>query len=140
MTDIEIARACAERMMREDRASQSLGIQVEIPAAGEAVATMNIEDEHLNGFGICHGGFLFALADTAFAFACNAYNDLAVAAAGQIEYLKPVTQGATLVATATEDGHNGKRGFYTVRIRDEEGELVALFRGRSSSRGEALLK
>ena len=126
--------------MHEDRASRQMGSDIEIPAPGEAVASMRVEDEHLNGFGICHGGFLYALADTAFAFACNAYNELSVAASGQIEYLKPVSQGEALTATAVEDGRNGRQGFYTVRVVNSDGELVALFRGRSSSRAEPLLK
>ncbi len=140
MMDLDIARACAERMMHEDRATRQMGIDIEIPSAGAAIATMTVEDEHLNGFGICHGGYLYALADTAFAFACNAYNDLSVAASGQIDYLKPVNQGATLTATASEDSHSGRQGFYTVQVVNDDDELVALFRGRSKSLSEPLLK
>ena len=94
----------------------------------------------LNGFGICHGGYIFTLADTAFAFACNAYNDLTVAAAGSIDYLLPVEPGERLTARAVEDERVGRRGYYTVTITRDDGDTVALFRGRSASRSEPLLK
>lgn len=137
---LDIARACAEQMLLEDRATQALGIQIDIPAVGEAVATMTIEDEHLNGFGICHGGYIYLLADTAFAFACNAYNDMSVAASGVIDYLRPVEGGTELTATASEDEREGARGHYTVRVRNGQGQLVALFRGHSRARSIPLIK
>jgi acyl-CoA thioesterase len=76
MDELERAQACADRMYSEDKASQALGIEIEIPEPGSAVAKMTVREDMVNGFDICHGGLVFTLADTAFAFACNAYNDL----------------------------------------------------------------
>ena len=140
MPDLETARRCADRMFEKDRASQGLGIRVDVPSPGQAVAVMQVRDDMLNGFGICHGGYIFTLADTAFAFACNAYNDLTVAAAGSIEYLQPIHAGDRLEAFADEEYREGRRGFYTVTITRGEDDVVALFRGRSTSRSEPLLK
>lgn len=137
---LELAQRCARRMMDRDHASRALGIEVDIPRPGEAVATMTVRDDMLNGFDMCHGGFVFALADTAFAFACNAYDDVSVAAACQIDYLHPVAGGDRLTAHAREDARVGRRGFYTVRVSRGDGELVAMFRGRSSARSKPLLK
>lgn len=139
-SDLETAIACAERMALNDVASRTLGIDVTIPAVGEALATMQVRNDMLNGFGICHGGFIFALADTAFAFACNAYNDVSVAAAGSIDYLLPVGLGDRLTATAVEDRRVGRRGYYTVTVKRDDGDVVALFRGRSAARSEPLIK
>lgn len=139
MTNLEIAQRCAEAMYARDAASQALGIEIDIPAPGSAVATMQVREDMVNGFDICHGGLVFTLADTAFAFACNAYDDLTVAAAANIELLRPSQCGDELRATACED-HRGRRtGFYTVRVHNQDGALVALFRGRSISKGEAVL-
>ena len=139
-SDLETARACAAHMAANDEASRALGIEVTVPAAGAAVATMRVREDMLNGFGICHGGYIYTLADTAFAFACNAYNDVSVAAAGSIEYLLPVGLDEELSAKAKEDERVGRRGYYTVTVTRGDGEVVALFRGRSASRSEPLLK
>ena len=136
----ELARQCAAAMMSNDRASQRLGIVVDIPTAGSAVARMTVTSDMLNGFDICHGGVLFTLADTAFAFACNAYNDLSVAASGSVDYLLPAHAGDELTATATEELRSGRRGYYRVDLCNQEGQLVAVFHGRSAARGEPLLK
>ena len=139
MTDLELARQCAEKMYAGDRASKALGIEVEIPAVGSAIANMFVRKDMVNGFDICHGGIVFALADTAFAFACNAYDDLTVAGGGNIEFLRPGLRGDALRATATEV-HRGRRGgLYKVEIRNQDDKLVALFQGRSVSRGKAIL-
>ena len=126
-------------MYANDAASKSLGIRVEIPAAGRAVAHMTVRDDMVNGFDVCHGGLLFTLADTAFAFACNAYDNLTFAAAANIEFIRPVLLGDELRAMAREDYRGSKRGLYTVEIRNQRDEVVALFHGRSASRGERLL-
>lgn len=140
MNDLETARRCAAAMMARDRASKSLGITIDIDAPGEARARMRVRDDMTNGFDVCHGGLLFALADSAFAFACNAHNRVSVAAAASIEFLRPVMAGDELCATAVED-HRGRRaGFYTVRVVNQHDALVALFRGRSASRDEAILE
>lgn len=122
-------------MLGRDAASRALGIDVEAPAAGEAVAAMTVTASMLNGFGVCHGGYLFALADTAFAFACNGGEDVTVAAAASIDFLKPVTEGARLTAHAVERSRGGRTGVYDVTVTDDEGQSVALFRGRSHATG-----
>lgn len=139
MNDLETARACADKMYAADKASQALGIEIEIPEPGSAIATMRVRDDMVNGFDICHGGLVFTLADTAFAFACNAYNDLTVAGAGTIDFLRPVFLGDELRAVALEE-HRGRRGgVYAVEVVNQQGEFVALFRGRAISRGQPIL-
>ena len=139
MDELERARRCAAKMYANDKASQALGIEVDVPEAGTAVATMRVRDDMLNGFDICHGGIVFALADTAFAFACNAYDDLTVAGSASIDFLRPVKLDDELEATAGQDYRGNRTGFYTVTVKNQHDELVALFRGRSSSRSETLL-
>ncbi|MDJ0793851.1 MAG: hydroxyphenylacetyl-CoA thioesterase PaaI [Woeseiaceae bacterium] len=136
MADLETARGCAETMYANDRASKALGIEIDIPAAGEAVATMTVRDDMVNGFDVLHGGLTFALADTAFAFACNAYGVLSFAAAAQIEFLRPAMLGDVLTATATEDHRGRRNGYYSVEVRNQRDELVALFRGRSAAKSD----
>jgi len=139
MNELERAQRCAAKMIASDRVSQALGITVEIPAPGAAVATMLVRDDMLNGFNTCHGGLVFSVADTAFAFACNAYDDITVAAAGSIEFLRPAHAGDELRAVAAED-HRGRRsGLYTVEVFNQDEQRVAVFRGRSVSRSEAIL-
>lgn len=135
MGDLQAAQERARVLWANDKASQSLGVSVEIPAAGAAVACMTVRDDMLNGFDVCHGGLLFALADTAFAFACNADDQRSFAASASIEFLRPAVLGDCLRAHAAEE-HRGRRtGFYTVKIENQDGRLVALFRGRSVSPG-----
>jgi acyl-CoA thioesterase len=133
------AKRCAEAMYAKDAASQALGIHVAIPAAGKAIARMTVREDMVNGFDVCHGGLLFTLADTAFAFACNGYDDLTFAAAASIDFLRPARRGDELCAMACEDYRGSKSGFYTVEVRNQHDETVAIFRGRSASRGERLL-
>ena len=138
MNDLKTARACAAKMYAKDRATQALGIEIEIPESGSAVATMTVREDMLNGFDLCHGGLIFTLADTAFAYACNAYNDLTVAGAGTVDFLRSAYLGDELKAVALEE-HRGKRGgVYAVEVINQRAEFVALFRGRAISRGEAL--
>jgi acyl-CoA thioesterase len=139
MNDLERAQACAATMFAKDFASQALGIEIEIPAVGVAIATMRVRDDMLNGFDICHGGLVFTLADTAFAFACNAYDDLTVAGGGDIEFLHPAQLGDQLRATASEAYRGRRRGNYEVLVHNQEQLLVALFLGLSVSRGKPLL-
>ena len=98
MSDLQRAKDCAAKMYASDRASKSLGIEIEIPEAGSAVASMYVRQEMVNGFDICHGGIVYTLADTAFAFACNAYDEVTVAGGGNIEFLRPATRGEHLRA------------------------------------------
>ena len=136
MNDLDQARRCAETMYANDAASRAFGIKVEIPAAGSAVATMLVREDMVNGFDVCHGGLVFTLADTAFAFACNAYDRLTLAAAANIDFLRPAVLGDQLTATAAEDYRGERTGFYTVRVTNQRDELVAVFRGRSASKSD----
>ena len=135
----ETAIRCAEAMYANDAASKALGIRVDIPEAGRAIARMTVREDMVNGFDVCHGGLLFTLADTAFAFACNGYDNLTFAAAASIDFLRPARLGDELHAQAREDYRGAKSGFYTVEVRNQDDEVVAMFRGRSSSKGEGLL-
>lgn len=139
MNELARARACAATMFDQDLASQALGIEIEIPRAGAAIATMLVRDDMVNGFDICHGGLVFTLADTAFAFACNAYDNLTVAGGGDIEFLCPARRGDRLRAEATEEYRGRRRGNYRVTVSNQDEQLVALFHGRSVSRGERVL-
>jgi acyl-CoA thioesterase len=139
MSDGKVANRCAEAMYANDDASRVLGISVEVEAAGRATASMTVREDMLNGFDVCHGGLIFSLADTAFAFACNGYDDLTYAAQADIEFVRPATKGDALVAVAREDYRGRKTGFYTVEVTNQDDELVAMFRGRSTSKGEPLL-
>jgi acyl-CoA thioesterase len=139
MNELQQAQLCANKMYANDRASKSLGIKIEIPEVGSAVATMFVREEMVNGFDICHGGLVFTLADTAFAFACNAYDEVTVAAAGSIEFLRPSVRGDQLRALASEVYRGRKSGIYKVEVRNQDDKLLALFQGRSVGRGKAIL-
>ena len=140
MDSEEIAKRCAAAMYAQDAASKALGISIDVRAAGEAIARMSVREDMVNGFGVCHGGLLFALADTAFAFACNGYDDRSYAAAAAIDFIRPALLGDELCALAQEDYRGSKSGYYTVELRNQSDEVVAMFRGRSASRGESLLQ
>lgn len=131
MTPHERARTCADLLWSRDRASQSLGMVLTAIAPGTATLTMPVRDDMLNGHGTCHGGMIFALADSAFAFACNTYNALTVAQSNQITYLAPGNAGDTLTATATEVARQGRSGTYDVEVTGSGGQKIALFRGLS---------
>ncbi len=140
MTPDEIAARCADVMLAADEASRALGIEIDIPAAGRAVARMTVREDMLNGHAVCHGGYLFTLADTAFAFACNAYNRVSVAASANIDFIRPARAGDQLTATA-EEAHAGRHGgVYSVRIARSDGKTVAVFRGRSSTTDEPVVE
>jgi len=134
-----LAARCAEAMYGNDAASQALGITIDAVGPGTAQARMTVETNMVNGHGICHGGYVFTLADTAFAFACNTYDDVTVAAGADVTFLSPVAAGTTLTATATERARRGRSGLYDVTVATEAGEVVAEFRGRSWSLGWPLL-
>ena len=139
MTAREIAQKCADAMYADDAASQRLGIEISDVAPGRATATMTVTDGMVNGHGICHGGYVFTLADTAFAFACNTYDDRTVAAGAAVDFLEPVQAGTTLVATAAERTRRGRSGIYDVTVTTANGQVVAEFRGRSRSSGTPML-
>lgn len=136
ITDREItaedrAVRSAQAMWSTDQASQALGMEITAVSPGGAVLTMRVRDEMLNGHGICHGGYIFTLADSAFAFACNSYNQLVVAQENTITYLAPGQAGELLTATAVEQSKTGRSGVYDVTVTGEDGRKVALFRGLS---------
>jgi acyl-CoA thioesterase len=118
-------------MMQNDRAAQALGIRIEVNEPGRAVMSMLVREDMTNGFAITHGGMVFALADTAFAYACNEDEKVTVAAGADIAFLKSTTAGQTLTATAVRRVRSGRNGLYDVTVTDETGDVVAEFRGRS---------
>jgi len=127
----ELAQRVAARMFREDKASQAMGMDIEACGEGWARVGMTIRPDMLNGHGTCHGGFLFVLADSAFAFACNSRNERTVAQHCAITFLKPGLSGQRLVAEARQQALAGRSGVYDVTITDENDEVVATFQGLS---------
>jgi acyl-CoA thioesterase len=129
------AQACAQRsaeaLYERDQASQAFGMQLARVAPGFACVTMRVRPEMVNGHGSCHGGVVFALADSAFAFACNSYNEATVAAAASIDYLAAARAGDELTAEARELWRTRRNGIYEITVSNQHGERVALFRGRS---------
>jgi len=132
----DLARACADAMWKEDDASQSLGMKILEVKAGEATLSMNIQPQMVNGHGIAHGGFIFLLADSAFAFACNSRNERTVAAQCDIAFIRPARLGDRLIATAREISKAGRSGIYDVRVAVDDA-VVAELRGHSRTIGGA---
>ncbi len=131
MTPLEIASKSADLMRAEDRTAHEHGIRIEAIGPGEASLSMVLTKAMTNGHGIGHGGFIFLLADTAFAYACNSYNQRCVAQHCSITYLKPAKEGARLTATAREVRRVERSGVYDVSVSDEAGTPIAEFRGYS---------
>ncbi|MDR2837005.1 MAG: hydroxyphenylacetyl-CoA thioesterase PaaI [Azonexus sp.] len=125
-----LAEATAQAIWARDRAAQALGIKIVSVAPGRALATMRVRSDMVNGLHICHGGLIFSLADTAFAYACNAYNRNTVAAACHIDFLNPAKEGETLAAEAIERSLSGRTGVYDVTVSVGQ-RTIALFRGKS---------
>ena len=139
MTGGDLAQRCADVMFARDRASQMMGMTVDEVTPGYARLSMSILPEMLNGHGIAHGGAIFALADSAFAFACNSRNVATVAQHCAISYIAPVRSGQRLTAEAREVNLSGRFGVYDVTVRGETGETIAVFRGHSAAvRGTVL--
>lgn len=126
-----IAKACSETMWAQDHASKGLGMKLERIAPGEAILSMAVRADMTNGHGICHGGFIFALADSTFAFACNTYNQRTVAHQCSVTFQQPVRQGETLTAHAVERSRADRSGIYDVTVRDGRDNVVAEFCGHS---------
>ena len=118
-------------MLANDRATQGLGIAITSIGPGRATLEMTVRADMLNGFDICHGGFITTLADSAFAFACNAGNEMTVASGLSIDFLAPGREGDVLTAEGVEVSRAGRTGVYDVTVRNQRGELIAVFRGRS---------
>lgn len=131
MTPQEVAKKSAEAMWARDRASKWLGASLDEIGPGRAVMSMTIEKHHTNGHDICHGGFIFTLADSTFAFACNSYNQNTVAQQVTITFVEPGKLGDRLTAEATEVSKQGRSGIYDIEVRRGDGALVAAFRGLS---------
>jgi acyl-CoA thioesterase len=127
----DLARACADAMWKDDDASQALGMEIVEIGPGRATLAMTVQPHMVNGQRIAHGGFIFLLADSAFAFACNSHNERAVAAQCNISFIKPGKLGDRLVATAREISRSGRSGIYDVRVTADEGTVIAEFRGHS---------
>jgi acyl-CoA thioesterase len=126
----DLARACAEAMWKDDDASQGLGMEIVDVRSGEATLAMTVQPHMVNGQRIAHGGFIFLLADSAFAFACNSHNERAVAAQCDIAFIRPGKLGDQLVATAREISRSGRSGIYDVRVTMGD-TVIAEFRGHS---------
>jgi acyl-CoA thioesterase len=118
-------------MLLHDHASRAMGIEIVAIGPGTATATMTVRQDMLNGFQICHGGFVTTLADSAFAFACNAYNEMSVAAGIAIDIIATSRLGDVLTARAVERAMSGRLGVYDVEVTNQTGAVVALFRGKS---------
>ncbi|WP_196223368.1 hydroxyphenylacetyl-CoA thioesterase PaaI [Roseibium sp. RKSG952] len=131
MSAQELAEACARVMWSTDDASQGLDMMLDYITPGEARISMTVTAHMANGHGNCHGGYIFTLADSAFAFACNTYNQITVAQHCGITYLIPGRVGDRLTATAHEVSRQGRSGIYDVRVTNQNGDRVAEFRGHS---------
>jgi acyl-CoA thioesterase len=126
-----LAELAGKTMYERDPASQALGMTLDAIRPGYARMRMRVREDMLNGHGTCHGGYIFMLADSAFAFACNSHNFNTVGAGCTIDYLAPGRAGDVLVAEAVEQALAGKTGVYDVVVTDQDGRKVALFRGKS---------
>lgn len=133
-----LARACAEAMWVGDRASRDLGMVLEDVAPGRAVVSMTVREDMVNGHGLCHGGLIATLADSAFAFACNSHGTVTVAAGFTVDFVRAARLGDVLVAEAREVTLRGRSGLYDVTVRRDRA-VVAEFRGRSRSLGTPVL-
>lgn len=127
----QLAEICASTLYERDAASQAMGMRLLSVGPGRAQVAMTVRPDMLQGVGTCHGGHLFALADSAFAFACNTYNAITVAIGCSIDYVAPGQLGDELTATALEQSRSGRTGNYDVRIENQHGQLIALFHGKS---------
>ena len=141
MTAQQIAEAARDAMWRNDRASKALGMQVLAIGPGSATLCMTVREDMLNGHDICHGGLITTLADGAFAFACNSYNEVTVASGFDVNLVAAAKLGDVLTATAVEVSKAGRTGVYDVTVRNQRTEAVAALRGRSYTlKGKALVE
>ena len=133
MDAFERARKVGETMFAVDIASKdTMGMELLLVEPGRAKIRMAVKALHLNGHQICHGGFIFTLADSTFAFACNSYNKAAVAAGCSIEFLKPGQLGDVLTCVGQEQTMSGRHGIYDMKVTNQKGEVIAMFRGKSA--------
>jgi acyl-CoA thioesterase len=133
MNTEQLAQAVGQSMFAADRASrETMGMELLECKPGYARMSMQVLELHLNGHKICHGGFIFTLADSTFAFACNSHNKVAVAAGCSIEFLKPGQLGDVLTCEGVEQTLSGRHGVYDMKVTNQSGEVIALFRGKSA--------
>ncbi|MFJ6324185.1 MULTISPECIES: hydroxyphenylacetyl-CoA thioesterase PaaI [unclassified Rhizobium] len=135
----QLAEACAKSMWEEDNATRHLGVELLSVTPGEATLLMAVTEAMTNGHGTCHGGYIFTLADSAFAFACNTYNQRTVGQHCSVTYIAPAFKGDRLKATAREMSRRGRGGIYDIAITNQDGEQIAEFRGHSRTVKGALL-
>ncbi len=141
VTPEALAAKVGETMFEVDVASKdTMGMELLLCAPGHARMRMQVREFHLNGHGICHGGFIFTLADSTFAFACNSHNNNAVAAAASIEFLKPAQLGDVLTSTGVEQVLVGRHGVYDMTVRNQRDEVIAMFRGKSAQIAGTVVK
>ena len=141
VTPEALAAKVGETMFAVDVASKdTMGMELLLCAPGHARMRMQVREFHLNGHGICHGGFIFTLADSTFAFACNSHNNNAVAAAASIEFLKPAQLGDVLTSTGVEQVLIGRHGVYDMTVRNQRDEVIAVFRGKSAQIAGTVVK
>ena len=134
LTSVEaqsLAERVAAEMFARDRASQAMGMRISKVGPGRAELTMTVRADMLNGHATCHGGFIFTLADSAFAFACNSANLTTVASGCSIDFVTPAREDDVLTAIGKERSLSGRTGVYDIEVRNQRGETVALFRGKS---------
>ncbi len=138
---LQLANEVGRAMHARDRTSQFLGIHLDQIGPGYAHMHMKVGEQMVNGHDICHGGFIFTLADTTFAYSCNSYNHNAVASSCSIEFLAPAHRGDTLYAKGTEQALAGRSGIYDIEVTNQDGKQIALFRGKSQRiRGEVVAR
>ena len=132
MTTAPSPQEIADAMYKRDHAARALGIQIVAVNLGSATTSMLVRQDMVNGHNICHGGYMALLCDTAFAYACNSGNLNTVASGFSIEILAPATLGDTLVAVAVEQAQRGRQGVYDIKLTNQNGDVIALFRGKSA--------
>jgi len=132
LTPEQIAQRCAEIMWPDDHAARGLGMTIKAVGPGTATLTMTVRQDMVNGHGTCHGGFIFAVADSAFAYACNSFNHRTVAAGVDINFLAPAHLGDMLTAHGHARHQGGRSGVYDIDVANQDGKLIAVFRGRAA--------
>jgi acyl-CoA thioesterase len=133
MNQQALAERTAQIIEREDRASRWLGMKLVEIRPGYARLSMRVTQNMVNGQNVCHGGMIFSLADSSFGFACNSHNQHALATSCSIDFLAPAALGDELTAEASETAHAGRTRIYDVRVTDQGGRLIAVFRGKSAT-------
>jgi acyl-CoA thioesterase len=132
MNPQDIARRCADIMWPDDHAARGLGMTIAEVGPGSATLTMTVRQDMVNGHGTCHGGFIFAVADSTFAYACNSFNHRAVAAGVDINFLAPAHLGDVLTAHGHARHQGGRSSVYDIEVTNQDGKLIAVFRGRAA--------